>query len=141
MSITIFETVPHNEILVTAIVKYKIQVYNLSNKHHTHVSLFSISEGEVKPGNVISQWIFNFQKLQSVNYTLDILSSLKHIIHDSTICIACLSITGVLIQYGKNNTPQQVREFLRTICVDFLIQHEEVCVGVIDINLVIDFIQ
>jgi hypothetical protein len=124
-----------------ATVKYKIQVYNLSNTVHTHVSLFSISEGEEEPGNVISQQNLNFQKLQSGNYSLDILSSLKHKIHDGTICNACLLLSGVLIQYGKNYTPQELRELLCTICVDFQIQNEEVCVGLIDVNLVITFIQ
>jgi hypothetical protein len=83
----------------------------------------------------------NFQKLPSGNYTLDILSSLKHKINDRTICNACLLLSGVLMQYGKNYTPQDLHELLRTICVDFQIQNEEVCVGLIDINLVIAFIQ
>jgi hypothetical protein len=100
--------------------------------------LFSISDGEEEPGNVISQWILNFQKQQSGNYTFDILTSLKHKIHDGIICTACLSLTGVLIQYGKNYTPQELREHLYTICVDFQIQKEEVCAGIIDITLVID---
>jgi hypothetical protein len=103
--------------------------------------LFSISEGEEEPGNVISQQHLNFQKLRSGNYTPDVLSSLKHKTHDSTICNACLLVTGVLIQYGKNYTPQELRKLLCTICVDFQIQNEEVCVGFIDINLVIAFIQ
>lgn len=103
--------------------------------------MFSISEGEEDTGNVISQQKSNFQKLQFGNYTLDILSSLKYKIHDTAICTACLLLTGVLIQYGKNYTPQELRELLCKICVNFQIQNEEVCAGLIDIYVVIAFIQ
>jgi hypothetical protein len=94
------------------------------------------------PEHVISQWISDLQNGKSTQQhgkILDILSSKNNKILDGIICTACLSITNGLIQYSKTHTPEECREFLRAICVNIKIQKEEVCVGLIDIHLVIEF--
>jgi len=102
-----------------------------------------ISGEEANPEHEISQWISQFQQLrkstQQHGNILDILSSKNNKILDGIICTACLSITKSLIQYSKNHTPQEFREFLSGICVDLQIQNEGVCAGLIDIHLVIEF--
>jgi hypothetical protein len=102
-----------------------------------------ISGEEAKPEHVISQWISEFRQhsksIQQHGNILDILSSKNNKILDAIICTACLSITNSLIQYSKNHTPQELRKFLRAICVDLHIQNEGVCAGLIDIHLVNEF--
>lgn len=101
-------------------------------------NIFTPSE-EAKPEHVISQWISEFHKhrksTQQPGNIVDILSSRNNKILDGIVCTACLSITDSLIQYSKNHTPQEFREYLHSVCVDLQIQKEEVCAGLIDLHL------
>jgi hypothetical protein len=110
---------------------------------YAHVSIFNISGEEVKPEYAILQWISEFQQhgksTQQHGNILDILSTKNNKIVDGIICTACLSMVKSLIQYRKNHTAQEFREFLRKICVDLRIQKEGVCAGLIDVHLVNEF--
>lgn len=104
----------------------------------TTLQNISTPSEEAKPEHDVSQLISEFQNSKSTQQhgkILDILSSKNNKILDGIICGACLSITKSLIQYSKNHTPQECREFLHEICVNIKIQKEGVCAGLIDIHL------
>jgi hypothetical protein len=59
------------------------------------------------------------------------------VVYDSTVCITCRSVTDALLTYSQNRSPEDLRDLVYSICINLGIQTEEVCAGVIDLNMVI----
>lgn len=59
------------------------------------------------------------------------------VVYDSTVCIACRSVTEALLTYSRSHSQEDLRDLVYSICTNLGIQTEEVCAGVIDLNMVI----
>jgi hypothetical protein len=59
------------------------------------------------------------------------------VVYDSTVCITCRSVTDALLIYSQSRSQQDIRDLAYSICTNLEIQSEEVCAGVIDLNMVI----
>ncbi|KAJ4436564.1 hypothetical protein ANN_16597 [Periplaneta americana] len=57
------------------------------------------------------------------------------ITRDSTICIACRSVIDALFEYRATHTSQEFRDLIYSLCTRLQIQKDEVCAGVIDLNM------
>jgi predicted naringenin-chalcone synthase len=58
---------------------------------------------------------------------------------DNIICSACLSVVDVLTDYMKTHSKEDLLSLISTLCTDLVKYSEEVCSGVISLNLVSDF--
>jgi hypothetical protein len=59
------------------------------------------------------------------------------IVYDITICTVCYAVTGAILVYSQTHLRQELRNLLYSICTNLGIQSDEVCGGVIDMNMVI----
>jgi uncharacterized protein YcgI (DUF1989 family) len=58
------------------------------------------------------------------------------VVYDITICTACHSVIGALLAYSQTHSQQELRNLAYAICTNLGIQTDEVCAGVIDLNMV-----
>jgi hypothetical protein len=59
------------------------------------------------------------------------------VVYDSTVCITCRSVTDALLTYLQSHSYQDLRDLVYSICTNLRMQTEDVCAGVIDLNMVI----
>jgi hypothetical protein len=57
---------------------------------------------------------------------------------DTLICVACRPVVDVLIEYLRTHSKEELLNLLSTICTELVKYSEEVCTGVISLNLVSD---
>jgi len=59
---------------------------------------------------------------------------------DSLICTACSSAVDVLTEYIRNHSREDVLNLITTLCVQIVSYSEEVCNGLIGLNMVSGFL-
>jgi len=59
---------------------------------------------------------------------------------DSIICTACNSALNAVIDYIRNHSREDVLNLISTLCVQIVSYNEEVCTGVIGLNMVSGFL-
>jgi predicted naringenin-chalcone synthase len=59
---------------------------------------------------------------------------------DSIICIACNAALDGVIEYIRTHSREDVLKLISTLCVQIVNYNEEVCAGVIGLNLVSGFL-
>jgi hypothetical protein len=60
------------------------------------------------------------------------------VLFDRAVCMTCRSVVDALLIYTRVHSEDDLRNLLYSLCTYLGIQNEEVCAGVIDLNMVTD---
>jgi hypothetical protein len=62
------------------------------------------------------------------------------IARDSLICTACSSALNIMMEYISNHSREDVLNLISSLCVQIVNYNENVCTGLIDLNMVSGFL-
>jgi hypothetical protein len=60
------------------------------------------------------------------------------VVFDRAMCMTCRSVVEALLTYARVHSQDDLRNLLYSLCSYLGLQSEEVCAGVIDLNVVIE---
>jgi hypothetical protein len=59
-------------------------------------------------------------------------------VYDNTVCMVCRSVVDALLSYARGHSQDDLRNLLYSLCTYLGLQTDEVCAGVIALNMVIE---
>ena len=60
------------------------------------------------------------------------------VMYDSTVCTVCRAVVGALLSYASDHAQDDLHNLAYSLCTYLELQSDEVCAGVIDLNMVIE---